>query len=53
MGFMAGKTAHAQENYCSISFKKVRITNDISNKTYRSHGYKLKQSELKKLTGQN
>ena len=30
------KTRHAQENCCLISFKQVRITNDISDKTYRS-----------------
>ena len=30
---MIGKIVHAQENYCQISFREVRITNDISNKT--------------------
>ena len=30
------ETVHEKEFYLQLSFKQVRITNDISNKTYRS-----------------
>ena len=40
MEFLAGKTVRAQENYCLISSKQVRMTDDISNKAYRSTNLK-------------
>ena len=48
---MIGKIVHAQENYCQISFREVRITNDISNKTYKSAGYReIKTLQIKMMS---
>ena len=52
--FMTGKIIHAQENYCQISFRQIRITNNthfyristfLSYSVYRSTGHKKLESD--------